>query len=148
MSRVDYTTAVKVLSDVEKNRLLCCYLNSTDIHAVDWDKAASEFGSASKESFKRMITNSFKKVRDLDGASADVLAAATVGGGGGGARKTTPKTTPKATSRKRNISADDDEEGVMPTSKKCRRKTQAKSEGKVEKPTDSDDDVCIKGEDF
>ena len=84
MSTYDYEVAVQVLSDVEKNRFLACYLNSTDTNAVsqssppivvcpsmltcrsqvDWQKAADDFGSASIGSFKKMIQNAFKKVKD------------------------------------------------------------------------------------
>lgn len=33
---------------------------------VDWDKASEDFGSASVASFKKMIQNAFKKVKDAE----------------------------------------------------------------------------------
>ncbi|KAK3676524.1 hypothetical protein LTR78_003800 [Recurvomyces mirabilis] len=66
----DYAVAQQVLNEQEKNRILAIYLNN-DITAlnstVDWKAAAEAFGSASVESFKKMLNNSLKKLQDKGG---------------------------------------------------------------------------------
>ena len=38
---------------------------------VNWEKAANDYGSASVQSFKKMIQNAFKKVKDGEAAGGD-----------------------------------------------------------------------------
>jgi hypothetical protein len=81
-STLSYTNTKSVLSEVEKERIICTYLNSTEPNAVslpvpllhspipsanhpkiNWDKAASEYGAASVESYKKGLQNTIKKIR-------------------------------------------------------------------------------------
>ncbi|KAI6909647.1 hypothetical protein KC318_g3968 [Hortaea werneckii] len=71
MTTYDYDVAKRVLSETDKDRFLCCYLNITDPNAVNWEKAANDYGSASVQSFKKMIQNAFKKVKDGEAAGGE-----------------------------------------------------------------------------
>ncbi|KAI6872290.1 hypothetical protein KC343_g551 [Hortaea werneckii] len=71
MTTYNYDIAKRVLSETDKDRFLCCYLNISDPNAVNWEKAANDYGSASVQSFKKMIQNAFKKVKDGEAAGGD-----------------------------------------------------------------------------
>jgi hypothetical protein len=84
-STLSYAHAKVLLTEVEKDRIVCTYLNSTEPNAVstsvhlsrslvsstdrslfgkvDWDKAASEYGAASVESYKKGMQNTTKKIK-------------------------------------------------------------------------------------
>ncbi|KAF2766771.1 hypothetical protein EJ03DRAFT_168045 [Teratosphaeria nubilosa] len=123
----DYDVAQKVLNDNDKNRFLCCYLNIKDTTVVDWDKAAKDFGSASVESFKKTISNAFKKIKTAqeNGVPADAEGSAT-------------KATPKKGGKGKRKGADEEAtEGESPT-----KKTKAKKSAElVEEADDLEEEV-------
>ena len=59
---MSYTKAVALLSEGEKNRLLCIALNC-DMKNIDWPKASAEFGSASASSMQRMWYQTMAKIK-------------------------------------------------------------------------------------
>ncbi|KAK5125510.1 hypothetical protein LTR85_000621 [Meristemomyces frigidus] len=125
----NYDTAKKVLSETDKDRFLCCYLNMTDTNAVDWEKAAKDFGSASVQSFKKMIQNAFKKIKDAD-ASGDVE-------GAEAKVKTTKAATPK---KRKGKGAEDGEGDVAEESPKKKGKGGGRKK-KAATPVADDDDA-------
>ncbi|KAK5135929.1 hypothetical protein LTR08_004387 [Meristemomyces frigidus] len=82
----DYKIAKDVLSDTDKNRLLCLYLSCQTAAVngcVDWDKAAAMFDCASVDSMKVMTRTILKKVEKAGGKEGvDATAAASEKGGG------------------------------------------------------------------
>ncbi|KAK3620682.1 hypothetical protein LTR56_023274 [Elasticomyces elasticus] len=86
MPTYDYQTvktALSVLTEGEKNRIVSLYLSSdtTAVNAmVDWDKATAAYGSASIGSMKVSLGNSLKKIAGKDGA--DPSPAKSKAGGG------------------------------------------------------------------
>ncbi|KAI7231127.1 hypothetical protein KC330_g6590 [Hortaea werneckii] len=112
MTSYDYDVAKRVLSETDKDRFLCCYLNITDPNAVNWEKAANDYGSASVQSFKKMIQNASKKVKDGEATGGEE-------GTGNSEVKEGKKKTATPGSRKKKIKpegADQDEE-ESPTKK-------------------------------
>ena len=91
MPTYDYVIAQTVLTETEKNRIVCIYLSGDTAainnlvsfscalqslrdaecgltaRQVDWDKATTAFGSASTSSMKVSLSNSLKKVADKGG---------------------------------------------------------------------------------
>ncbi|KAI6819610.1 hypothetical protein KC332_g9783 [Hortaea werneckii] len=112
MTTYDYDVAKRVLSETDKDRFLCCYLNISDTHAVNWEKAANDYGSASVQSFKKMIQNAFKKVKDGEAAGGDE-------GTGDSKVKEGKKKTTTPGSRKKKAKAEGAEQDVeeSPTKK-------------------------------
>nr|POE56755.1 hypothetical protein CFP56_33727 [Quercus suber] len=70
-----YQTASRVLNEADKNRILCCYLHLSDPN-VNWQAASDAFGSASTASFKKMVANALKKVKDAEALGDEGIAAA------------------------------------------------------------------------
>ncbi|KAK3714746.1 Protein transport protein sec20 [Vermiconidia calcicola] len=69
---MSFTTAKDICSDVELKRLACCYLNSKDLQAVDWDTAAAQYDSNVKPaSFKTVTSRVIKKIQASEGGDAD-----------------------------------------------------------------------------
>ncbi|KAI6796658.1 hypothetical protein KC363_g1425 [Hortaea werneckii] len=112
MTTYDYDVAKRVLSETDKDRFLCCYLNISDPNAVNWEKAANDYGSASVQSFKKMIQNAFKKVKDGEAAGGD-------DGTGSSEIKEGKKKTATPGSRKKKAKAEGAEQDVeeSPTKK-------------------------------
>ncbi|KAI7159200.1 hypothetical protein KC349_g4324 [Hortaea werneckii] len=112
MTSYDYDVAKRVLSETDKDRFLCCYLNITDPNAVNWEKAANDYGSASVQSFKKMIQNAFKKVKDGEATGGEE-------GTGNSEVKEGKKKTATPGSRKKKIKTEEAEqdEQESPTKK-------------------------------
>ncbi|KAL1643509.1 hypothetical protein SLS58_004869 [Diplodia intermedia] len=67
---------VENLTDADKLRLIAAYLNHRDPNNVDWDVAATEGGSKSKDSYKKMLASALKKLApDTTAESEDGLPA-------------------------------------------------------------------------
>ncbi|KAK3070374.1 hypothetical protein LTR53_010572 [Teratosphaeriaceae sp. CCFEE 6253] len=70
MPSYDYSIAQGVLTDTEKNRIVCLYLSSDTPsvnNALNWEKATTAFQSASVSSMKVSLANSLKKIADKGG---------------------------------------------------------------------------------
>ncbi|KAK5167407.1 uncharacterized protein LTR77_007106 [Saxophila tyrrhenica] len=66
MSNITYNYEIaKSLTENEKNRLICVFLNApAGVHnQADWKKAAAEFGSANADSMKVSTATIFKKLK-------------------------------------------------------------------------------------
>ncbi|KAK1074321.1 hypothetical protein LTR74_001245 [Friedmanniomyces endolithicus] len=65
MPTYDYKAALQVLTETEKNRIVCLYLSS-DTAALglsfDWEKATAALGSASVQSMKVSLNTLLKKL--------------------------------------------------------------------------------------
>ncbi len=113
---------------------------------IDWDTAATAFGSKSAKSFKQSFTDSLKKITKAGGGShepgtqAATMATTATGDGDGAAPEPVTPAKKKAAPRKRKTKADGEgaeEEPVTPAKKKAtpRKKkgeTAVKSEIKAE----------------
>ncbi|EON63110.1 hypothetical protein W97_02337 [Coniosporium apollinis CBS 100218] len=138
-----------VLSDADKDRIVCIVLNATIAGAdlpIDWDTAATAFGSKSAKSFKQSFTDSLKKITKAGGGShepgtqAATMATTATGDGDGATPEPVTPAKKKAAPRKRKTKADGEgaeEEPVTPAKKKAtpRKKkgeTAVKSEIKAE----------------
>lgn len=142
MVAYDYNAAKAALSDADKDRILAVYLNMTltdntavrslcpsDLEnrtltfiQVDWKKAAADYGSASVDSFKKMLANALKKVKEAEtnGGTPAAAVGATLKSGGGKKRKAAA------------AGADDDEENATPVKKgrgRPRKNVTPKAEG-------------------
>lgn len=53
---------IENLSDADKLRLISAYLNHNEPNNVDWDTAAVQGGSKSKDSYKKMLQSALKKL--------------------------------------------------------------------------------------
>lgn len=144
-STLSYLHAKTLLSEVEKDRIVCTYLNSTEPNAVsikllslylikpaanlllqvDWDKASSEYGAASVESYKKGMQNTTKKIKKAMESGVEPEAAdATPAKKGGAAGKKRKEKTAEAEA--------DGEDGESPTKKKKGgRKTKAQKEAEA-----------------
>nr|OQO25187.1 hypothetical protein B0A51_06049 [Rachicladosporium sp. CCFEE 5018] len=71
----DYEIAKAALSEADKNRILCLYLNC-DAKAINWEKATKDFGCASVDSMKVMARTALKKIETAGGKIDDNGAAA------------------------------------------------------------------------
>lgn len=69
MPTFNYELAKSILNEHDKARILCIYLSS-DQSAINWTKAANDFGSASIESFKKTTQNMLKKLEKAGNSSA------------------------------------------------------------------------------
>ncbi|TKA78051.1 hypothetical protein B0A55_02126 [Friedmanniomyces simplex] len=70
MPTYEYKTALSVLTETEKNRVVCLYLSSDTAilnASIDWEKATMAFGSASVSSLRVSLNNSLKKIADQGG---------------------------------------------------------------------------------
>lgn len=81
---------------------------------IDFDKAAADFGSASVDSFKRMISNSFKKVEAAETNAANGESVA-------------PPTPAKAGKKRKAAAEVDDEEGEETAKPKAKRGRKVKT---------------------
>ncbi|EME46768.1 hypothetical protein DOTSEDRAFT_22803 [Dothistroma septosporum NZE10] len=61
MPKHSYAAAKSVITEADKNRIICIYL-SCDLSAIDWKKAAADYGSASTESFRKLNQMLLKKI--------------------------------------------------------------------------------------
>ncbi|KAM0719187.1 hypothetical protein Q7P37_005092 [Cladosporium fusiforme] len=75
----NYKIAKEVLSDKDKERIVCIHLNRTADGKIDWDKAAAEFDCASAASMQVMTRSTLKKITDAGGkmGEGDATVAAT-----------------------------------------------------------------------
>lgn len=130
MTPFSYNEAIGHLTEVEKNRFVACYFALADPNTavsrhltvtwmtkltllkINYEQAAKDFGSASIESFKKMISTTFKKIEKL-AESGDLSAPAVP--------KTPKKATP-AKSRKRKANDDDDYADTTPSAKQSAAK--------------------------
>ncbi|GAB7323086.1 hypothetical protein MBLNU13_g05597t1 [Cladosporium sp. NU13] len=121
-STLSYLHAKGLLSEVEKDRIVCTYFNSTEPNAVDWDKATREYGAASVDSYKKGMQNTTKKIKKAMESGVEPEAAdATPAKKGGGGKK-----------RKKTAEAEADGEAEeSPMKKKGGRKTKAQKEAEV-----------------
>ncbi|KAK6414734.1 hypothetical protein LTR95_017690 [Oleoguttula sp. CCFEE 5521] len=125
MTTYDSKIALNVLTEAEKDRMICIFLNNPERNTgVDWEKCITEAGSASISSFKKGLENSLKKLKNAqEGDDAEELATA----------KKTPKSTPAKRKAKTDTwngdeNGDDAAEGVTP--RKTMKSTPAKRKGK------------------
>ncbi|KKY24279.1 hypothetical protein UCDDS831_g02612 [Diplodia seriata] len=62
---------VENLNDADKLRLISAYLNHNDPNNVNWDVAATDGGSKSKDSYKKMLATALKKLAPDTTAEGD-----------------------------------------------------------------------------
>ncbi|KAM0719188.1 hypothetical protein Q7P37_005093 [Cladosporium fusiforme] len=126
MATFNYALAKTLLTEVEKERIVCTFLNSTDpIATVDWVKATEEFGSASIEAYKKGLQNTTKKLKAAMDEGVEPEAAAPAGTKKGGKKRKAAKATEEE--------ADGDEVQEAPKKKgKKAKKTAVKLEEGVE----------------
>lgn len=148
MTTYSYPIAKDLLTEVEKDRIVCTYLNSTEPNAarqnpspchgkvltatqVDWDKATADYGAASVSSYKKGMQNTIKKLKTAMDS---------------GVQPDTAEATPaKKGGKKRKV---DGEGEVEETSKKKGRKSKAQKEAKAATAADAEgDDVKEEQED-
>ncbi|KAK3709264.1 hypothetical protein LTR37_011002 [Vermiconidia calcicola] len=137
---MSFTIAKHTCSDAELKRLACCYLNSRDLQAVDWDTAAAQYDSNVKpQSFKTVTSRVIKKIQasegggDADEGEKKTKAGAKgkAGGGGGGGKK-------------RKAAAEED--GGAAKVKKARGGKKAKKEPSAEAEDGGGEDANGEGE--
>jgi hypothetical protein len=158
-STLSYLHAKNLLSEVEKDRIVCTYLNSTEPNAVsikflspclsklnanllrqvDWDKASSEYGAASVESYKKGMQNTTKKIKKAmeSGEPAEATEATPAKKGGAG-KKRKEKTA--------EAEADGEAEESPTKKKKGGRKTKAQKEAEAAAAAEEAEDG-VKAED-
>jgi glutamyl/glutaminyl-tRNA synthetase len=161
-STLSYTHAKVLLTEVEKDRIVCTYLNSTEPNAVstsvhlprslvpsankslfdkvDWDKAASEYGAASVESYKKGMQNTTKKIKkSMDsGVEPEAVEGSTVKKSGGKKRKE------KSVVAEGEAGAETEE---TPTKKKKGgKKTKAQKAAEAAAAAENDEDGDVKAE--
>lgn len=143
-STLSYLHAKTILSEVEKDRIVCTYLNSTEPNAVscdssyifplepntnmlrqvDWDKASTEYGAASVESYKKGMQNTTKKIKKAMESGVEPEAAdATPAKKGAGGKKRKEKAA--------DAEADGEAEESPTKKKKGGRKTKAQKEAEA-----------------
>ncbi|KAF2142181.1 uncharacterized protein K452DRAFT_308557 [Aplosporella prunicola CBS 121167] len=122
------TSKVDNLSDADKLRIISAYLNHNEPQNVYWTSAATQAGSASKESYKKMLNTSLQKLR------------ATEGDKGADGNETAPKPQPKKGGRKKREATDDGGEQEGNPTKKARKsaKPRAKKAAVTTKKPDTD----------
>jgi hypothetical protein len=171
MVSYDYAIAKATMSDAEKDRILAIFLNThdgvvrsslpctshkhtTDLNPlqINWDKATSDYGSASADSMKVSLRATYKKIEKAGGKLADDGTATQA--------PATPKpATPATGSKKRKSKADlasaaaagdDDEEVAVetPKPKRGRPTKKEKSAAKVEEDEVEEGEIVegVKGE--
>jgi len=105
-----------VLASLEPNANLLCQ--------IDWDKAASEFGSASVQSYKKGISNTTNKIKEAMKSGVEPGAAdATPAKKGGGGKKRKEKSA--------EAEADGEAEDTPAKKKRGGRKTKAQKEAEA-----------------
>ncbi|KAF2484675.1 hypothetical protein BDY17DRAFT_296118 [Neohortaea acidophila] len=120
----DFKVAKASLSENDKDRFLAVYLNLIDPNtAVNWKKAADDFGSASVESFKKTVSNALKKIKAAEAKGITGDAGVTPSPAGG-------KNKRKAKGAAVASDADDDDE-TAPTPAKKKRGRPAKKAAKA-----------------
>jgi uncharacterized protein YunC (DUF1805 family) len=161
-STLSYAHAKVILTEVEKDRIVCTYLNSTEPNAVslpihfrvhsfqsltdlslakiDWDKAASEYGAASVESYKKGMQNTTKKIKkSMDsGVEPEAVEGSAVKKSGGKKRK------------EKTVEADGEVEGETEESptkkKKGGKKTKAQKAAEAAAAAENDEEGDVKAE--
>ncbi|GAB7323087.1 hypothetical protein MBLNU13_g05598t1 [Cladosporium sp. NU13] len=131
----DYNIAKTVLSDRDKDRLVCLFLNRRSDGNVDWDKATTEFQCASVSSMKTLYYGLLKKIENAGGKT------------GISASNPTTTSTPKkgrAKKRKATPADEDDDEEATPVVKKKGRKDENEAETQV--GSADADDATVKSE--
>ncbi|KAF2719575.1 hypothetical protein K431DRAFT_286543 [Polychaeton citri CBS 116435] len=72
-----YKAAMAVLTEQDTRRIICVYFHTKD-GVTDWGKATAEYGSASVESMKKVMSNIQKKVeKGIGNEEGNIPAAAT-----------------------------------------------------------------------
>ncbi|CAK1363155.1 hypothetical protein CB0940_04732 [Cercospora beticola] len=67
-----FKVAKAVLSPSDMERLACAFLNTENVYQFDLNKAASDFGGAKPDSFKRSIWVITKKIKEaMEGQGSD-----------------------------------------------------------------------------
>ncbi|KAK4626897.1 hypothetical protein CLAFUW4_04051 [Fulvia fulva] len=100
MPKYSYQAAKSVITEADKNRIICIYL-SCDTSAIDWKKAAKDYGSASTESFRKLNRMLLKKIEAASGNTRNTNASIA-----NNAKVMKPK--PKPTRKKRKMDSDSD----------------------------------------
>ncbi|OJD32789.1 mads box transcription factor mcm1 [Diplodia corticola] len=120
---------VENLSEADKMRLIVAYLNHSEPNNVNWDLAATEAGSKSKGSYKKLVANALKK-----------LTPDTVVEGDDGLSATLPLSITKSVSapaakqgRKRAASVDDGEDDDVKAEKEGTKRRKAPTKKAVKK---------------
>ncbi|KAL1634191.1 hypothetical protein SLS56_002495 [Neofusicoccum ribis] len=133
------TTKISALTDIEKLRLATAYLNHLEPKNVDWETAAAQAGSKSKESYMKMFNATLKKLAAEPGEGGEGAAALTAAPA---PKKAAPKKAAPKKGRKRATPAteDDEEEGISTT----KAKKASKPRGKKSKKEDSmEEEECV-----
>ncbi|KAI5365434.1 hypothetical protein Slin15195_G049710 [Septoria linicola] len=136
MPSYDFKIAKESLTESEKDRILAIYLNTVNENAnINWEKAAADYGSASVDSMKVSLRNSFKKLEKAGAKIED----------DGYVVPYTPAKTPKGAKRK---AATEGEEGAEPKKKgRPSKKAKAAAVKEEEDLKESDDaEEKVKGE--
>ncbi|KAL1584363.1 hypothetical protein WHR41_06371 [Cladosporium halotolerans] len=131
MSTFSYNIAKALLTEAEKERIICTYLNTTDPNAnVDWDKAAAEYGSKSVQSYRKMMQNTAKKLKE---AEANGVSATSASASASPAKEAAPVKGKGGRKRKgKGKQAGEGGEEVEETPKKKGRKGKGKKAADVE----------------
>lgn len=118
----DFNIAKSTISEGEKDRFLCLFLNA-DTNAIngiiDWEKATADFGSASVESMRVSLRNTFKKIEKAGGKIGP--------GGTATATPSTPSSGKKRKAQAEKVVDEDDNAGtssatLKPKAKRARKK--------------------------
>ncbi|KAK4626245.1 hypothetical protein CLAFUW4_04053 [Fulvia fulva] len=107
-----FQVAKNVLTDADKDRILCIYLSSDPL-AINRSKAIRDFGAPSVEAFRKAISRMLKRLDDA-------------GGKDGAMGKPMPK--PKNSKKRRKSQPEDDSDEVEYTPTKRGRKAAIKIE--------------------
>ncbi|GME62802.1 Mads box transcription factor mcm1 [Neofusicoccum parvum] len=127
------TTKISALTDIEKLRLATAYLNHLEPKNVDWETAAAQAGSKSKESYMKMFNATLKKLAAEPGDGGEGAAASAAAPA---PKKAAPK---KGRKRATSVIEDDEEEGISTT----KAKKASKPRGKKSKKDDSMEEECV-----
>ncbi|KAF2159843.1 hypothetical protein M409DRAFT_29653 [Zasmidium cellare ATCC 36951] len=126
----NYTTAKDALTDAEKARIICIFLNmdqSVVMQNTNWETAKTQMASASIESMKKGLTNTLKKLDKVENGT-DTAPTPT--------KKTPAKKTP---SKKRKTTAGGSVAGVA--TEKNAESDDDQEQGSTKKvKTEGDDD--------
>ncbi|EKG14755.1 hypothetical protein MPH_08030 [Macrophomina phaseolina MS6] len=80
------------LTDTDKMRLIAAYLSHNEPNNVNWDTAIILAGSASKDSYKKMLASSLKKLVSAAAKDEGTTAPAPPGAPKKGRKRATPAT--------------------------------------------------------
>ncbi|CAK4031293.1 Hypothetical predicted protein [Lecanosticta acicola] len=59
-----YDTVMSLLSEAEKKRIFCVWMNSEAIN-INWDKVVADYGSGNVETFRKRNRETFLKVQNV-----------------------------------------------------------------------------------